>query len=213
MSETPPQQPQPPWPSPSSPPSGSQPPPPSGYPPPGYQPPAPGYPPGASAAGPPSAPSQPNPLAGLERQPARLMALALVAAGALVLLAVLIAIATADADFIDLTFLNRIQVGASLLDLPFLFLVPLALLLNRTGGDDRQGGPGRLVVLGCTGLGAAFVFFLLLRLIGNLSGEEFLVPTQSKGAAFFYDAAHLLVAAAGTYWAFTELQRMSRPTT
>jgi len=182
--------------------------PPAGGPPPGWGAPppqqqwGPGYAPAA-------APRTPSALA--SASPRVLVALGLVLAGASVLLAVLLTIVTIDADdysFVDFGFLDRLQLGTGLVNLPLLLLLPLALLLTHPDGD-RDGDPSplrRLVVLGATVLGAAFTVFALLRLIADLGGEEAFVTSATKPGAFFYDLATILVAAASTYWAFRLLQ-------
>jgi hypothetical protein len=179
------------------------------------QPPQP--PPGSPYQAPPSAPppgwgqGQPAPAYGapatpnmLQTTPPRvLMALALVLAGAIHVLGVLITLITIDTD----GFMNRLAFSFDAVDLRVLFLIPLVLLLVR-GFDDTAApvtGMGRLAVMGATVLAAVFTVFCVLSLIADLGADFF--DNDTKAATFFFDVARVVAALGGTWWAFRELQK------
>ena len=163
-------------------------------------------------------PPTPGPGAGPAPAPptsgARLyVGLALVVAGASVVLAVLVAILTIDAaefSFIDFTFTNRLQNGTAFVTLPVVLVLPLALLLAHDDAAPERAGLARTVVLGATVLGATFSVLALVRLVANLAGDDLFVATSTAGALFF-DLACLLVAVASTSWGSTLLRRPARP--
>lgn len=157
-------------------------------------------------------------LPGSGRIPPRLLvALALVVAAGLTLVAVLLTMPTISPEefgFTHFGFLDRVQIGTRLLDVPVLLLVPVAVLLARLVERGGGGAPpvARTVLVGATAVGATLALFVLLRLVAHLGGQEYLVGPMPKIGSFFYDLGALLVAVAGPYWAFWELQR-SRPGT
>ncbi|MBW3547571.1 MAG: hypothetical protein KY452_05480 [Actinobacteria bacterium] len=148
----------------------------------------------------------------VEAPPRLLVALALVAAAALTLLAVLVTMPTIspeDFNFAHFGFLDRVQIGTRLLDVPVLLLVPVAVLLARLVERGAGGAPpmARTVLASATVVGAALAFFVFLRLVAHLGGQEYLVSPMPKLGSLFYDLGGLLVAVTGPYWAFYELQR------
>ena len=143
--------------------------------------------------------------------------MALVAAGAAVIIAVLVAILTINADdfsFLEFTFANRLQSGTSFITLPVVLLLPLALLLAHDGGEGVDGpgeaGLSRMVVVGVTVLGTAFSVLTVVRLVANLTGDDLFVTTSTASAVFF-DLACLLVAVASTLWAYRLLPSGAPP--
>ncbi len=151
---------------------------------------------------------------GLVGAPPRLLvALALVAAAALTLLAVLVTMAAiSPSDFQDVarfTFLDRVQIGTGLLEVPVLLLVPVAVLLARLVERGSGGAPpmARTVLAAAVAAGAGLALFVLLRLVAHLGGQEYLVGPVPRVGNFFHDVGGLLVAVAGPYWAYYELQR------
>lgn len=153
---------------------------------------------------------------GAEQTPPRLLvALALVAAAGSTLVAVLLTMPTISPEefgFAHFGFLDRVQIGTRLLDVPVLLLVPVAVLLARLVERGSGGAPpvARTVLSAAAAVGAALALFVLLRLVAHLGGQEYLVGPMPKVGSFFYDLGALLVAVAGPYWAFRELQR-TRP--
>ena len=148
----------------------------------------------------------------VEAPPRLLVALALVAAAALTLLAVLVTMPTIspeDFNFAHFGFLDRVQIGTRLLDVPVLLLVPVAVLLARLVERGAGGAPpmARTVLASATVVGAALALFVFLRLVAHLGGQEYLVSPMPKAGSLFYDLGGLLVAVTGPYWAFYELQR------
>ena len=148
----------------------------------------------------------------VEAPPRLLVALALVAAAALTLLAVLVTMPTIspeDFNFTHFGFLDRVQIGTRLLDVPVLLLVPVAVLLARLVERGAGGAPplARTVLASATVVGAALALFVFLRLVAHLGGQEYLVSPMPKVGSLFYDLGGLLVAVTGPYWAFYELQR------
>lgn len=148
----------------------------------------------------------------VEAPPRLLVALALVAAAALTLLAVLVTMPTIspeDFNFAHFGFLDRVQIGTRLLDVPVLLLVPVAVLLARLVERGAGGAPpmARTVLASATVVGAALALFVFLRLVAHLGGQEYLVSPMPKAGNLFYDLGGLLVAVTGPYWAFYELQR------
>ncbi|HEV2766935.1 MAG TPA: hypothetical protein VGV63_04395 [Acidimicrobiales bacterium] len=147
--------------------------------------------------------------------PRLLVALALVAAAALTLLAVMVTMAAiSPGDFQDVahfTFLDRVQIGTGLLDAPVLLLVPVAVLLARLVERGTEGAPSmaRTVLASATVVGAGLALFVLLRLVGHLGGQEYLVGPVPKVGNCFHDVGGLLGAVTGPYWAYYELQRTS----
>ncbi len=145
--------------------------------------------------------------------PRLLVALALVAAAALTLLAVLVTMAAiSPSDFQDVarfTFLDRVQIGTGLLEVPVLLLVPVAVLLARLVERGSGGAPpmARTVLAAAVAAGAGLALFVLLRLVAHLGGQEYLVGPVPRVGNFFHDVGGLLVAVAGPYWAYYELQR------
>lgn len=150
---------------------------------------------------------------GLGQVPPRLLvALALVAAAASTLVAVLVIMPTIPPEefgFTHFGFLDRVQIGARLLDLPVLLLVPVAVLLARLVERGAGGAPpmARTILAAAAVVGAALALFVFLRLVAHLGGQEYLVGPIPKVGNFFYDLGGLMVAVAGPYWAFHELQR------
>lgn len=157
--------------------------------------------------------STPSPAGPAGTPPRLLVALALVAAAALTLLAVLVTMAAiSPGDFqgvVHFTFLDRVQIGTGLLETPVLVLVPVAVLLARLVERGTGGAPpmARTVLASATVVGAGLALFVLLRLVGHLGGQEYLVGPVPKLGNFFHDVGGLLVAVAGPYWAYYELQR------
>ncbi|MGH9183444.1 MAG: hypothetical protein ACRDZ9_06495 [Acidimicrobiales bacterium] len=145
--------------------------------------------------------------------PSALAALALVAAGAAVLLAAVLGMTTASAEaygFVeDFGLLNRVQIGASLVSVPLLLLVPVALALLRQAGGERSTAVPPAVVQAVTAgavlVGGGSCLLVLSGLVADLGGDAQLV-VGSKSSAFFIDSAAVLVAVAGTAWAYRELR-------
>ncbi|MBW3644143.1 MAG: hypothetical protein KY441_01385 [Actinobacteria bacterium] len=147
-----------------------------------------------------------------ETPPRLLVALALVAAAALTLLAVLVTMPTIspeDFNFVHFGFLDRVQIGTRLLEVPVLLLVPVAVLLARLVERGAGGAPpmARTVLASATVVGTALALFVFLRLVAHLGGQEYLVSPMPKVGSLFYDLGGLLVAVTGPYWAYYELQR------
>jgi hypothetical protein len=147
--------------------------------------------------------------------PRLVVALILVVAAGLTLVAVLLTMPTISPEefgFASFGFLDRIQIGTRPLDVPVLLLVPVAVLLARLVERGGGGAPpaATTVLAAATAVGAALALFVLLRLLAHLGGQEYLVDPMPKLGSFFYDLGALLVAVAGPYWAFSELQR-TRP--
>ena len=145
--------------------------------------------------------------------PRLLVALALVAAAALTVMGVLVTMAAiSPSDFEDVarfTFLDRVQIGTGLLEVPVLLLVPVAVLLARLVERGSGGAPpmARTVLVAAVAVGAGLALFVLLRLVAHLGGQEYLVGPVPRVGNFFHDVGGLLVAVAGPYWAYYELQR------
>ncbi len=156
--------------------------------------------------------SDPRPT-GLGQLPPRLLvALALVIAAGSTLVAVLLTMPTISPQefgFAHFGFLDRVQIGTRLLDVPVLLLVPFAVLLARLveRGGAGAGPMTRTVLSAAAAVGAALAMFVFLRLVAHLGGQEYLVGPMPKVGSFFYDLGALLVAVAGPYWAFHERQR------
>ena len=150
---------------------------------------------------------------GLGQAPPRLLvALALVAAAGFTLLAVLVTMPTVSPEafnFAHFGFLDRVQIGTRLLDVPVLVLIPVAVLLARLVERGAGGAPplARTVLASAAVVGTALALFVFLRLVAHLGGQEYLVGPIPKVGNFFHDLGGLLVAVAGPYWAFHELQR------
>lgn len=147
-----------------------------------------------------------------ETPPRLLVALALVAAAALTLLAVLVTMPTIspeDFNFVHFGFLDRLQIGTRLLEVPVLLLVPVAVLLARLVERGAGGAPpmARTVLASATVVGTALALFVFLRLVAHLGGQEYLVSPMPKVGSLFSDLGGLLVAVTGPYWAYYELQR------
>ncbi len=147
-----------------------------------------------------------------ETPPRLLVALALVFAAALTLLAVLVTMPTIspeDFNFVHFGFLDRVQIGTRLLEVPVLLLVPVAVLLARLVERGAGGAPpmARTVLASATVVGTALALFVFLRLVAHLGGQEYLVSPMPKVGSLFYDLGGLLVAVTGPYWAYYELQR------
>lgn len=144
--------------------------------------------------------------------PRLLLALALVGAAALSLAAALLAmLVVGDAALgasAEIGLLGRVQYGTRLLDNGVLLLIPLAVLLARLV-EPHAGAPAhpavRSVLLGASAVGSAAAFLVLLRVVADLGGGEFLVA--GIGPSLLIDVGQLLVAATGALWAFRELQR------
>lgn len=148
-----------------------------------------------------------------ETPPRLLMALALVAASALTQVSVFIAMVSLPggglASGATLGPLARIQYGTRLLDPGVLLLVPLAVLLARLvePGADAPAHPAtRTALIGASAVGAASAFLLALRLVADLGGDARLLP-QTLPGSLVYDVGLLLIAAAGSFWAYRELGR------
>lgn len=146
-----------------------------------------------------------------ETPPRLLLALALVGAAALSLAAAVLAMLVVGSGGPSLSaevgLLGRIQYGARLVD-GVVLLIPLAVLLARLV-EPHAGAPAhpavRSVLLGATAVGSAATFLLLLRVVADLGGGDFLVA--GIGPSLLLDVGQLLVAAAGAFWAYRELQR------
>lgn len=165
-----------------------------GTPPPGWGQSQPGY-------GAPPAPNASNMLQ--TSSPRELTALALLAAGFLHVLGVLITLITIDAD----EFLDRLAFSFDAVDLRVLFLVPLILLIVR-GADDNAPPPtgmGRMAVMGAAVLAAIFVVFCLLGTLSDLGADFF--DNDTKAATFFFDLARLAASLGAAWWAYRELAR------
>ncbi len=150
----------------------------------------------------------------MSQTPPRLvLALALVGAVAMMQLSVLLAMVSLPgagiASGTTLGPLVRIQYGTRLLDVGVLLLVPLAVLLARLA-EPSAASPAhpatRTVLIGGSAGGAASSFLLALRLVADLAGDPRLVA-QSLPGALVYDLGLLVVAVAGAFWAYQELQR------
>lgn len=145
--------------------------------------------------------------------PRFLMALALVGATAMIQLSVLIAMVSLPGGVAvsgaALGPLVRIQYGTRFLDIGVLLLIPLAVLLARLV-EPSAASPAhpaaRTVLVGASAVGAASVFLLCLRLVADLAGDPRLVA-QTVPGTLVYDLGLLLVAVAGAFWAYRELQR------
>lgn len=143
--------------------------------------------------------------------PRLLMALALVAAGALVQLSVVVTMVSLPPGIVSrpVGALLRIQFGTELLDLGVLLLVPLAVLLARLV-EPSAASPAhpatRTVLLGASAVGAASGFLLSLRLVADLVGDARVMNLTLPGA-LVYDVGLLLIAVAGAFWAYRELGR------
>lgn len=155
-----------------------------------------------------------------ETPPRLLVALALVGAAALSLAAAVLAMLVVGsgelAVSVEIGLLSRIQYGTRLLDIGVLLLIPLAVLLARLV-EPLAGAPAhpavRSVLLGASAVGSAAAFLVLLRVVADLGGGDFLVA--GIGPSLLIDVGQLLVAATGALWAYRELQRtpaMSHPT-
>ncbi len=160
-------------------------------------------------------PSPPPPLSLADMPPRLAVALALVGAAALTQAAVVLAMLAMGAGDValgaEMELLTRIQFGTRFLDVGVLLLVPLAVLLARLvePSADVPAHPAvRSVLLGASAVGAASAFLLLLRVLADLGGGDFL--PAGVVTALLIDVGHLLVAVAGTWWAYRELQR-TRP--
>lgn len=146
--------------------------------------------------------------------PRLLLALALVGAAGLILVAAVLAMVTVGLGGVlgaDLGLLQRLQFGTGFLDIGVLLLVPLAVLLARLVEPDA-GTPAhpavRSVVLGASAVGPAALFLILLRVLSNLGVSG--VPPGARASVLLADIGHLLVACAGAWWAYQELQRLPR---
>jgi len=145
--------------------------------------------------------------------PRLLMALTLVAAGALTQLSAFIAMVSLPGGGLvtgaALGPLARIQYGTRLLDPGVLLLVPLAVLLARLV-EPSPASPAhpatRTVLIGASAVGAASAFLLSLRLVADVGGDARLLP-QTLPGSLVYDLGLLLVAVAGALWAYRELGR------
>ncbi|MGI8759260.1 MAG: hypothetical protein ACR2K0_08125 [Acidimicrobiales bacterium] len=140
------------------------------------------------------------------------VALALVGAGAVVVVAVLVGMATVPADVatrLDVGILQRVQLGARFVDLGVVVAVSVAVLLaglvepGATTPASEQAT--RTVLSGASAIGAALGLLVFLRLVADLAGGALAGP--SRAGAVVYDLACLLVAGAGASWAYQELQR------
>lgn len=143
--------------------------------------------------------------------PRLVVALALVAAGAAVLVAVLLTLATMPADLTvlgaELDVFERVRMATQFVDPPLLALVPLAVLLARLvepGAAGPNSAATRTVLAGASAVGAALAFFVVLRLVADLGSE---VVAPSRWGALAHDLGAMAVAVAGAYWAAAELAR------
>ena len=146
-----------------------------------------------------------------ETPPRLLMALALVAAGALTVLSVLIAMVSLPGGALlsgtTLGPLARIQYGTRLLDPGVLLLLPLAVLLARLAERTPETPPhpaARTVLVGAAAVGAASAFLLSLRLVADIGGDARLLP-QTLAGSLVYDVGLLLIAVASAFWAYREV--------
>lgn len=144
--------------------------------------------------------------------PRLLVALALVGAGAVVVVAVLVSMATVPADVaarLDVGILQRVQLGTRFVDIGVVVLVPAAVLLAglvEPSATVPSSEPAtRTVMTGASAIGASLALFVFLRLVADLAGGDLVGP--SRAGAVVYDLACLLVAGAGASWAYQELQR------
>lgn len=156
-------------------------------------------------------PRPPLHLSSADLPPRLAVALALIAASALTQVAAVLAmVANGVGDVAlggEMELLTRIQFGTRFLDLGVLLLVPLAVLLARLvePRGDAPVHPGvHSVLLAASAVGAAVAFLLLLRVLADLGGGD-LMP-GGVATVLLIDAGHLLVAVAGTWWAYRELQ-------
>lgn len=150
-----------------------------------------------------------------ETPPRLVLALALVGAAALSLAAAVLAMLVMGSGGTSISaevgLLGRIQYGTRLVD-GVVLLLPLAVLLARLVEPhaDAPAHPAvRSVLLGATAVGSAATFLLLLRVVADLGGGDFLVA--GIGPSLLLDVGQLLVASAGAYWAYRELQRTPAP--
>lgn len=164
---------------------------------------------------PPSSPEPPpraRPLLGIP--PRLVVALALVTAGAAVLVAVLVTLATVPAETFpfgtELGMFERIRVATQFVDAPLVALIPLAVLLVRVVDPDSGAARSvvRTVLSGASAVGASLAFFVVLRILADLAAES---VGPSRIGALAYDVGALAVAVAGAYWAAMELARSSPP--
>jgi hypothetical protein len=168
-------------------------------------------------AGEPAPPAAVPVVAGIDAETGRaIAAAALVAAACSVLVATFLAVLTVSADtysFLDIRFLERLQIGLRFLSVPVLLTIPLAVALARPRGrPGAAAGPAarldRLSLVGATVAGSVATFLLLLRLLANLGGTQLLLISSSKLAEFFFDLSGLVIGAASTLWALVELRNL-----
>lgn len=145
--------------------------------------------------------------------PRLLLALALVGAAALTLVAAVLALAlvgSGDVLSADLRLPERIQFGTRFVDIGVLLLVPLAVLLARSVEPDG-GAPAhpavRSVLLGASAVGPAATFLVVLRVLADIGFGA--IPPGDLASVLLVDIGHLLVAGAGAWWAYRELQCLS----
>lgn len=146
--------------------------------------------------------------------PRLLVALALVGAAGLVVLAEIVTMATVSSPDLgvaaNLGLLDRLRLGTRLIDLPVVTVVPLAVLLSRLvepGSPQDHQAATRTVLTGASAVGASLVLLVVVRLLADLGGQEYVVDARPRLAALLIDLGSLLVAGAGALWASRELQR------
>jgi hypothetical protein len=145
--------------------------------------------------------------------PAQLVAAALLVAGVLVLISILVGMATYTSGRLGAGegFVDRIRFGAAMLDAPLLLLIPVTLLLLQhrppadRGAEEPLVGLPQVLTVAAAALGAAFALFVLLRLVANQAAGA--AEVSARSTALFADLAALVVALAAVVWAVAEARR------
>lgn len=144
---------------------------------------------------------------------AHVVAAALLVAGVLVLVAMLLAMATHTTGRLGAQpagFFERIRAATSFLDTSMLLLLPVVLVLVRHGSstatdDGRPDGSAQPLTVGAGALSATFALFAVLGVVADQVGWSGRVGSRS--VVLFADLATVVVAVASTGWAVVELQR------
>ncbi len=150
--------------------------------------------------------------------PRLVVALALVGAAGLIVLAEVVTMASVSSPDLgvvaEIGLLDRLRLGTRLIDLPVVSVVPLAVLLSRlveAGSPRGHQAATRAVLCGASAVGASLVLLVLVRLLADLGGQEYVIDPRPRLAALLVDLGSLLVASAGAAWAYRELQRSPHP--